>query len=308
LLIAPRIVSVAASRGEPCLHPSRDAAHNVMVAMRSAACDPFRSDHSSPESTMRHLAAAAALVLSIAACNQGTPSANGAANIEDPDVRRVHSRMMDAMGGARGWERARYFEFDWVVVRGGEEAARWSHRWDRYTGEHRVEGVRAGEPVVVRMNVNDPEGPVRAWLSGEAVSDGARLDSLRSFAYSRFINDSYWLIMPYKWTDPGVHLSYEGEREEAGREWDVVRLTFDDVGLTPQNQYLAYISPESGLMERWYHFSRADAEPSISDWTAWREFGPIRLATEKPNAAGTGMIRFDNVRVETRVPDGAFDD
>jgi hypothetical protein len=248
---------------------------------------------------------AVVVFVGVGACTQGTQSPNDAANLTDPDVHRVHSEMLAAMGGDRGWERARYFEFDFVVVREGTEAARWSHRWDRYTGDYRLSGTRAGEPLVVLMNVNDPESG-RAWLDGRPV-EGEQLDTLRRVAYGRFINDSYWLIMPYKWRDPGVHLSYEGTRHEAGRDWEVVHLRFDDVGLTPQNEYLAYINPESKLMERWYHFSRAEADPSIADWTNWQQFGPIRLATEKPNAAGTGMIRFDNVRVETRVPAGAFE-
>jgi hypothetical protein len=252
-------------------------------------------------------ATAAVLVFGIAAaCSQNTRSANGAANLSDPDVRRLHARMMDAMGGTRGWERARYFEFDFVVVREGAEISRWSHRWDRHTGEYRLAGTRAGEPIVVRTNVNDPADGI-ARVDGRPV-DGARRDSLMTFAYGRFINDSYWLIMPYKWTDPGVHLSYEGPRTEAGRDWEVVKLTFDEVGLTPQNEYLAFLDPDSGLMERWYHFPRAGANPAIFDWTNWQQFGPIRLATEKPNADRTAMIRFDNVRVETRVPAGAFEE
>jgi len=250
-----------------------------------------------------HVALAASTM--VAGCSQLKGGANGAATaIGDPDAARVHARMIDAMGGAAAWERARYFEFEFAVDRGGTATPGWSHRWDRHTGDYRLAGTRAGEPLVVLMNVNHPEQG-RAWVAGQPVT-GPRLDSLTTFAYGRFINDSYWLIMPYKWTDPGVHLTYEGRRSEADREWEVVKLTFDQVGLTPQNEYLAYINPATGLMERWHHFSRADANPSISDWTNWQRFGPILLATEKPNAAGTASIVFRGVSVATRVPPDAF--
>jgi hypothetical protein len=238
-------------------------------------------------------------------CTQLNRGANPAAtSIGDPDVRRIHARMLNAMGGQAAWESARYFEFEFGVARNGAVAPGWSHRWDRHTGEYRLSGTRAGAPLVVLMNVNRPEQG-RAWVAGQPVA-GARLDSLRTFAYGRFINDSYWLIMPYKWTDPGVRLSYVGRRNEAGRDWEVVRLSFEEVGLTPQNEYLAYINPETGLMERWYHFSRAEANPSIYDWKDWQRFGPILLATDKPTPDGATSIRFSGVRVETRVPPGVF--
>ncbi|MGH7476322.1 MAG: hypothetical protein ACRELD_08535 [Longimicrobiales bacterium] len=208
------------------------------------------------------------------------------------------------MGGEDAWDRARYLEFDFVVDREGQEAARWSHRWDRWEGDYRLSGVRAGEPVVILFNVNrSDEG--RAWVSGREVT-GPPLDSLRRFGYQRFINDSYWLLMPYKWTDPGVQLTYEGPRSEAGRQWEAVRLRFADVGLTPQNQYLALINPETGLMERWYHYPNAEAQPSIFDWEDWRNFGGIMLATSKPSAAGPSRIWFDNIVVRRSVPEGAF--
>ncbi|MBI4544361.1 MAG: hypothetical protein HY703_04115 [Gemmatimonadetes bacterium] len=242
-----------------------------------------------------------------AAPGQSNRPANGRATdaLADPEVRRVHSRMMAAMGGADAWESARYFEFDFVVYRGGQEAARWRHRWDRWRGDYRLSGIRRGDTILALFNVNHAADG-RVWLNGQPVQP-PRADSLRQFAYARFINDSYWLIMPYKWTDPGVHLSYAGRQTDPnGRAWEAVKLTFENVGLTPENEYLAFISPETGLMERWHHFPRAGAEPAIYDWTDWQRFGPILLSTNKPNPDRSAAIRFENVRVDTRVPAGAF--
>lgn len=234
--------------------------------------------------------------LVLAACSQGIRAPNRPANgALPPDVAPLHARMMEALGGEEAWERARHFEFDFVVDRNGEEVARWRHRWDRWQGDYRLSGVRRGDSVTIEFNVNRPEEG-RVLVNGQEIA-GVQADSLRQFGYARFINDSYWLIMPYKWTDPGVITSYEGRRTEGGRTFDVVRLRFASVGLTPQNEYLALLDPESGLMERWYHYSRPDAEPSISEWTDWREFGGILLATSKPNLNGSSRIWFDNISV-----------
>lgn len=224
----------------------------------------------------------------------------------DTTVARIHSNMLRAMGGQNGWDRAQYFTFDFVAVRQGREASRWSHRWDRWKGDYRLSGVRGKDTIVALFNINEPKAG-RVRVNGAELSP-ARRDSLLTYAYARFINDSYWLIMPYKWTDAGVHPSYQGRQtDDTGKAWEVVKLAFDDVGLTPQNQYMAFINPQTSLMERWYHFPKAGAEPSKFDWNKWQKFGPIMLATEKPALDGNSMIRFDNVQVLTSVPLRAFE-
>jgi hypothetical protein len=250
--------------------------------------------------------------LILAACSQAaqpgqnTPAATAAESHMDSAVARLHGNMVRAMGGTDGWEKARYFEFDFVPVRQGRESSRWSHRWDRWKGDYRLSGVRGTDTIVALFNVNDPKAG-RVRVNHGDVS-AARRDSLLTFAYARHINDSYWLIMPWKWRDAGVTLTSEGRQTDAkGRSWDVVKLSFADVGLTPQNQYRAFINPATGLMERWYHYQREGAQPSMYDWNKWQRFGPIMLATEKPALDGSSMIRFDNVRVLTAVPSRAFE-
>ena len=247
------------------------------------------------------------LALLVTACSQVNSAANTAAteNPADTAVARVHSRMLAAMGGQPAFDRARYFEFDFVVQRDGRELTRRSHRWDRHRGDYRIRFLSGQDTVVAVFNVNDArQGAVR--VNGRDI-EGAREDSLLTSSYARHINDSYWLIMPYKWRDPGVTLTSQGRQTDAqGKAWDVIKLTFAQVGLTPQNEYLAFVNPETGLMERWHHFPRAGAPPAIYDWKNWQRFGPIMLATEKPSPDGTTVIRFDGVRVETSVPQGAF--
>jgi hypothetical protein len=256
---------------------------------------------------MRRLAFIALLSLPLAACDQGRNATDGAATIQDPEARRVYTAMLDAMGGEAAWNDARYFEFTFGVERDGQAGGGWTHHWDRWDGDYKLTGTRQGAELVVLMNVNQRDAGGRAWLDGQPVEPGARLDSLVQFAYGRWVNDSYWLIMPYKWTDPGVHAAYAGTRaDSAGRQWEIVHLSFDQVGLTPQNEYDAWIDPTTGLMERWTHFRTADADPAIYDWNDWQQFGPIRLATRKPAVGGNAAIVFRDVRVETSVPADAF--
>jgi len=217
---------------------------------------------------------------------------------------------MEVMAPDDGWERARYFEFTFGSGSIEAAAAGRRHRWDRYTGDYRIDVPGDGGDLIAIFNINDAAAG-HAWMGGVPVEDSAVAGRLLQQSYNRFINDSYWFLMPYKWTDPGVEVVYLGERvDEEGSAWEVVQLTFQDgVGLTAHNRYEAFVNPETGLMERWNHFTdREDPEPRVqSDWVDWQRFGPIMVATGRPSRSGPGGIFFPGVRIEEEVPPGAFD-
>ncbi|NIP60447.1 MAG: hypothetical protein GWM92_18865 [Gemmatimonadetes bacterium] len=242
---------------------------------------------------------------------QGAEGASLEEVLDDPEVARIYRAMMDTLAPDRGWERTRYLAFDWLVGRENGWLRR-SHRWDRVSGDYRVEAPigEEGDTMVALFNVTSPTQGERVWVNGEPVTDAARADSLARRAHAWFINDSYWLLMPYKWADPGVSASYLGTTDLWGETYETVELTFDEgVGLTPQNRYRAYVDPESGVMEIWQYFRQsADTDPGFTlAWTDWQDYGPILLSSRRENEDGDARIWFENLRAETSVPDGAFD-
>lgn len=240
--------------------------------------------------------------------DRGTTARDSVASpFDDPDVTRIHQRMMDTLAPEDGWERARYIRFDWVVDQGEGEPSRRFHRWDRYTGLYRLESPTEDGTMVAIFDVDEPlEG--RVWVDGELVEGEERSDLLDR-AHAVFINDTYWLLMPYKWDDPGVQAEYMGqETDGAGKSWEVVELSFEEgVGRTPQNMYQAWVEPESGIMKRWYHFRSEGVEPLVAGWEGWRRVGPIMLASDRPIEGREMTIRFENLEVSETVPAGAFE-
>lgn len=242
------------------------------------------------------------------------PVAASAQSHADARAAAIVDEMMHAMGGQAAWERARYLRFDWVVERDGKQVAYVRHLWDRWDGRYRVEWkTRDGQELVALFNVNTRSGKVT--LNGEP----PREEDLQKYldqAYQRFINDSYWLLMPWKLNDPGVKLEYAGEAEMDGKKHVLIHVSFENVGLTPGDHYWAFINPETLLMERWAYFLESYAkdkgEPALEkatpwEWRDWHDVGGIKLAGEKRMVGQDARIYFPVLRVLPEVDAHVFD-
>ncbi len=167
----------------------------------------------------------------------------------DAKAVEIAQTLTDAMGGREALTNARYLQFSFLVVADGQYRARRHHFWDTWQGRYRLESrpVR-GQTEFVLFNVNTQQGDV--YVDGNKI-EGEEAETALTAAYRSFINDTYWLMMPWKWLDPGVKLSYIGSEEYRGEVCDVVELTFQGVGLTPGDIYRGYVSRQSGFMVRW---------------------------------------------------------
>ena len=204
------------------------------------------------------------------------------------------------------WEKARYFAFTFNVERDGTIAASFPQRYDRYTGDYRVSGKdQKGDAFEVIMNVNTRAG--KAWVNGTEVADNKEL---LERGYRRFINDTYWLLMPLKSLDPGVHRTSAGvETDACGHTYDVVKLTFDNVGLTPGDMYWMWVNRDTGLVDEWHmklQNDKPEDPPSIVQFREYRRIGGLLLSTRRQIKGRTQVIRLDDVTVTSDVPAGAF--
>jgi len=231
---------------------------------------------------------------------------SSAAGADDPRAERVGRAMIDAMGGTAAWEHARWFRFDFTVVRDGKKVASFAHYWDRWTGRYRVEGEDpGGVPWKAYFNVNTREGDY--WVNGAKTEGEARAKGLER-AYGRFINDSYWLLAPWKIFDPGVSLEYAGEvAGPSGNPCDEIKLSFAGVGLTPKDIYWMDVDRSTHLLDRWkFVLNGGNDPPTPVAWKDWRKFGGIELSVSKPFADKPVEIRFENVQVSETVDEAAI--
>jgi hypothetical protein len=233
---------------------------------------------------------AAAVLLDFHPCRAGAnpPAPGFDAAGSDAKAMELADRTMEAMGGRAAWDATRVV--GWTIFKR-------NHVWDKWTGDYRLEA----DSTLVILNIGTKQG--RVWEKGAEVTDPAQRDQTLAEAMSIWINDSYWLVMPYKLKDTGVTLRYSGEREsEDGRPADVIQLTFAGVGDTPENKYLVWIDRETDLVSQWAYFEKAtDVEPKFTrPWTAWTPVGDIKIAM------GRGRFEVANVRVSRDADPKAF--
>ena len=211
-------------------------------------------------------------------------------------------RAIDALGGAAALEKARYFEFTFAVERGNERVTAFPQRWDRVTGEYRVSGrdPKRNDFVVV-MNVKTRKG--RAWLNGEEVHD-SRLNDVLGLAYTRFANDTLWLMIPLKMLEAGERREAAGERTDScGRTWDLVKLTIEG------DTHWAWINRDTGIVEEWdMHLQSAPAdEPPVQ--VMFHDFarhGGLWISTRREIRNKNQTVVLEKLKVASEVPKGAF--
>ncbi|MHC5024058.1 MAG: hypothetical protein ACYTGG_09110 [Planctomycetota bacterium] len=215
------------------------------------------------------------------------PSAEGFDEIgSDAKAIETADRVMAHLGGRGAWDETRYLTWSFFGRR--------FHLWDKQTGTIRVELDRGpmGRFVVV-MNLKTRRGKV--WKDGELLTEPYPISQMLRAGREAWINDAYWMFMPYKLKDSGVTLRYLGVKPMANDQpAEVLELTFSDVGVTPGNMYHVYVGLESGLVEQWDFFKTRDQEePSFTTpWENWKRYGRIMLSDsrgEKRTLAPVGV-------------------
>lgn len=190
------------------------------------------------------------------------------AKVDDKSLPLINASL-NAMGGIENYNNTRFIS--WVFF------GRRFHIWDKYTGDVRIESQDGS---LILMNVNNKQG--RAWGPDKAlIKDKKELAEKLKFGYEAWINDSYWLVMPYKMLDPGVNVTYTRQDKTAnGKSAEVVTMTFTDVGVTPENKYEIFFDQATKRVSQWRYYAKSeDQTPAFElSWANWQHYGNIMLS------------------------------
>ncbi|MEQ8712845.1 MAG: hypothetical protein RIC80_07495 [Cyclobacteriaceae bacterium] len=209
----------------------------------------------------------------------------------DAQAIAIADEVMLAMGGRKAWDDTKLLSWDFFGAR--------KLLWNKHTGDVRIESGR--DDLKIIMNINTKEG--RVYKNGSEFSDNDSVDFYLNRGERIWINDAYWLVMPYKLKDSGVTLKYLREDTTAtGDAADVLQLTFDNVGVTPENIYEVYVDKYSRLVTQWaYYRESGQEEPNfITPWGEYARYGEIMLSGDR------GERDLTDISVLDIVPEKAF--
>lgn len=214
-------------------------------------------------------------------------------NLHAQDVESLKSKVLEAMGGQKNYEKTRYIH--WTFF--GNQ----SLTWDKHKSRVRIDFLK--ENSVYILNINDKTGKI--WKKGVEQTHPDSLNKFLEEAKRIWINHSYWLVMPWKLSDPGVSLKYLGDAKTAdGNEAEYLEMTFKEVGVTPNNKYWIYFDKKSHLITQWSHFSNfADEKPRFTmPWKDYKMYGKILLSGDR------GERKLTDIAVYQKLEESVFTD
>ncbi|MFT6357239.1 MAG: hypothetical protein ACJAYJ_001452 [Saprospiraceae bacterium] len=203
----------------------------------------------------------------------GNPPAEGFnTKASDPAAIALADEVMEAIGGRNNWDETKFLVWNFFGSR--------KHYWNKKTGDLRIESAR--DSTIYIMNLNSMQGKVK--IGKTLLTEPDSLKKLLINGKSMWINDAYWLVMPFKLKDSGVTLKLlEPTTTEDGKPADVLELTFVNVGDTPDNKYWVYVDKETKLVSQWSFFSSYDdpAPRFTMPWTDYKKHGNLILSDNR---------------------------
>jgi hypothetical protein len=210
----------------------------------------------------------------------------------DPRAVELADSIMIAMGGRRNWDKTRYISWNFFGAR--------DLTWDKKDNKVRIESLK--DSITYLVDLDKLQG--RVSVKGQEITEPDSLSKMLSKGKSIWINDSYWLLMPFKLKDTGLTLKYIGEDTLlTGAKCNVLELTFKDIGDTPQNKYRIFVDDNDNLVKQWSYYSNANQDSAnfTRPWDNYQKYGDILISADRSDGAGP-----KNVKVDDNLPEKIF--
>ncbi|MFT5800422.1 MAG: hypothetical protein ACI956_000225, partial [Nonlabens sp.] len=187
-----------------------------------------------------------------------------------------------AMGGQQKYDDLHYVSWTFFGSR--------QLTWDKRDSRVRINSPK--DTTIYLLDMKTMKGKISK--SGKEVTDPDALSEGLKRAKSIWINDSYWLVMPFKLKDPGVNLKYlRTDTTKTGAMAEVVELTFEGVGNTPNNKYNVFIDKKDNLVKQWafYADKNQEAPSRVWPWDNYKDYNGLLLSGERSDDGGPSEIK-----------------
>ena len=214
----------------------------------------------------------------------------------DPRAVALADSVVLAHGGRAAYDTTRFLSWNFFGAR--------TLHWDKRDRRVRIDFPARNTVYLLNYGGEEPAGRVQR--------DGAEIthpDSLAKYlaqAQSIFINDSYWLVQPFKLKDSGVTLGYGGEVAAdsfARRPSYVLDLRFDGVGDTPQNKYRLFVDRATHRINTWEFYREATDETPrmVTPHRGYQDYHGVLISGDRG-----GRFQLTDVRLGNELPESTF--
>ncbi|WP_369997507.1 hypothetical protein [Winogradskyella sp.] len=128
----------------------------------------------------------------------------------------------------------------------------------------------------------------------------SKLDSVPPNADRAFINDKFWLFVPYQlvWdTSATISEPIKAEAPISKTKMDMITITYpDEGGYTPGDAYDIYYD-ENYMIKEWVFRKGNSPEPSLTNtFENYQDFNGIKVAIDHKQDGGNWNLNFSNVK------------
>jgi hypothetical protein len=175
------------------------------------------------------------------------------------------ARNVAQASGRDVWPRVSSVAFTFVVREGENVKVSRSHLWNVRTGVDVI--TVAGKTTTININNPTADDPADAELQ------------------KAWSEDTQWLLTPLRLFVPGVKREYLGQREVAGKMYEVLHLSFDDKKAVPPaagDQYDLYVDPFTNLIaySDYIPADKSSGEGVVrATWEDYRHSGGLTTST-----------------------------
>ncbi|WP_420147609.1 hypothetical protein [Spirosoma sp.] len=216
-------------------------------------------------------------------------------DIAGSDVRAVQiaDAVMAAMGGRAAWDETKLIAWNFDGIR--------KLVWDRWSGDVRIDNLHDDQTVL--LNTTNDMG--RVFRNGEELTNPDSVAKYVKQGKREWINDAYWLLMPFKLKDAGVALKYLGdEPTQTGKPANTLQMTFKSGNIHAGSKYKVWVDKKTHLITQWaYYAKQSDKEPVFTlPWDNYQPYGNILLSGDR------GKHNLTDIMVFTGLPGEVFSD
>jgi hypothetical protein len=238
-----------------------------------------------------------------AAATQNTPAAFDPST-SDPQAIQAADAMAAALG-AEKWAQVKQVRWEVKYLMNNELKGWFKHSWDIWNGRHRYElappdQLSAPDPIFTFAMYdlfNRGKGFVANTKDPHTRAPAAETQHIIEGAYESWQRDAYQLSMFFKLRDPGVKLTYAGERQDfmghCNPACHDIKVTF--VAEVGSDTYHVLINKQTNLPEVVEKF--VEGGKLGYHVGEWKEIQGIKLPALYKNLGTDEKFVLDNIRI-----------